>query len=62
MGGRRGSRMRNWPHFLCPFLLALVAPAVAGEKPDVHRQLLELADRQQKIFDVTNNIARGKNK
>jgi dienelactone hydrolase len=40
--------MRNLLYLLCPFLLALPAPAVAGEKPDLHRQLLDLADLRQK--------------
>lgn len=30
--------------------------------PDIQRELNELAGRQQKIFEVTNNIARGKNR
>jgi dienelactone hydrolase len=33
---------------LCPCLLAVAAPAFAGEKPDLHQQLLDLAERQQK--------------
>jgi dienelactone hydrolase len=40
--------MRRLPRFLYPFLLALPAPALAGEKSDLHQQLLELADRQQR--------------
>jgi dienelactone hydrolase/pimeloyl-ACP methyl ester carboxylesterase len=40
-------RMRSLPRFLCPFLVALAAPALAGPKADLHRQLLDLADRQQ---------------
>jgi dienelactone hydrolase len=42
------ARMRSLPLFLCPFLLALTAPSFAAEKPDLHQQLLDLADRQQK--------------
>ena len=30
--------------------------------PDIQRELNDLAQRQQKIFDITNNIARGKNR
>ena len=30
--------------------------------PDIQKELAGLALRQQKIFEVTNNIARGKNK
>jgi hypothetical protein len=30
--------------------------------PEIQKELNDLAVRQQKIFDVTNNIARGKNK
>ena len=33
---------------LCPILLASAFPAHAAEKPDLHQQLLELADHQQK--------------
>ncbi|HYV38736.1 MAG TPA: acetylxylan esterase [Gemmataceae bacterium] len=33
--------------FLCPFLLALATPAHAGDKSNLHQQLLDLADRQQ---------------
>ena len=29
--------------------------------PDIQKELAELAQRQLKIFDVTNNIAKGKN-
>ncbi len=40
--------MTNPYRFLCLFLLACVSPALAGEKSDLHQQLLEMADRQQK--------------
>jgi hypothetical protein len=30
--------------------------------PDIQKELTDLAQRQQKIFEVTNNIARGKNR
>ena len=30
--------------------------------PDIQRELGDLASRQQKIFEVTNNIYRGKNR
>jgi dienelactone hydrolase len=40
--------MRSLPQLLCPLLLATVAPVFAGEKPELHQQLLNLADHQQK--------------
>jgi dienelactone hydrolase len=42
------SRIRSLPPFLCPFVLAFAVPAFAGEKSDLHQQLLDLADHQQK--------------
>jgi hypothetical protein len=30
--------------------------------PDIQKELGDLARRQQKIFDATNDIARGKNR
>lgn len=42
------SPLRSLPPFLCTFLLAFSAPASAGEKPDLHQQLLDRAERQQK--------------
>src|SRR5262249_27734910 len=42
------SRMRRLPPFLCPLLLALSTPALAGDKSDLHQQLLDLAGRQQR--------------
>jgi hypothetical protein len=30
--------------------------------PDIHKELADLAQRQQKIFSITNDIYRGKNK
>jgi len=41
------SRIWNLPRFLCLFLLACTAPAWADQKPTLHQQLLDLADRQQ---------------
>lgn len=41
------SRIRSLPQLLCPLLLAIATPAFAAEKPDLHQQLLDLADRQQ---------------
>jgi hypothetical protein len=32
-----------------------------ASEPDIQKELGELAQRQLKIFDVTNNIAKGKN-
>ena len=32
-----------------------------ASEPDIQKELGELAQRQMKIFDVTNNIAKGKN-
>jgi dienelactone hydrolase len=40
--------MGNLYRFVSLFLLAFQSPALAGPKPDLHQQLLELADRQQK--------------
>jgi dienelactone hydrolase len=40
--------MRSLPPCLCASLLAFAAPTSAGPKADLHRQLLDLADRQQK--------------
>src|SRR5437879_3321976 len=40
--------MRSQCRVLCAYLLALAAPAFADEKLDLHRQLLKMADRQQK--------------
>jgi hypothetical protein len=31
-------------------------------QPDIQKELQDLADRQKKIFEVTNSIARGKNR
>jgi cephalosporin-C deacetylase-like acetyl esterase len=42
------SPMRTLLRFLGACLLACAVPAFAGEKPDLHRQLLDRADRQQK--------------
>lgn len=42
------SRMIRRLFILCPLLLTFAVPAFAGERPDVHQQLLDLADRQQK--------------
>jgi hypothetical protein len=33
--------------FLCPILMAVATPALAGEKAGLHQQLLDLADLQQ---------------
>src|SRR5262245_66039619 len=41
-------RMRRLRSVICPFLLALSVPALAGEKTDLHQQFLDLAGRQQK--------------
>ena len=30
--------------------------------PDIQKELKDLSDRQEKIFEVTNNIYRGKNR
>ena len=35
-------------------------PGEQANDPDIHKELENLAQRQQKIFEVTNNIARGK--
>jgi hypothetical protein len=32
-----------------------------ASEPDIKKELDDLAQRQLKIFDVTNNIAKGKN-
>jgi dienelactone hydrolase len=40
--------MRRLDRFLVAFLLAFASPALSGEKSDLHQQLLDLADRQQK--------------
>jgi hypothetical protein len=37
-------------------------PGEQANDPDVQKELSNLAQRQQKIFTITNNIARGKNK
>jgi hypothetical protein len=37
-------------------------PGEQANDPDIQRELAELAQRQQKIFGITNNIAREKNK
>ena len=39
--------MTHLYRLLCPILLASALPAYSAEKPDLHQQLLELADRQQ---------------
>ncbi len=36
-------------------------PGEQAEDPDIQKELAELAQRQMKIFDATNNIAKGKN-
>src|SRR5436305_2459395 len=41
-------RMPGLPRFLLALLLASPASAFAGQKPDLHQQLLDLAERQQK--------------
>jgi hypothetical protein len=37
-------------------------PGEQASDPDIQKELANLARRQQKIFEVTNNIARGKNR
>jgi hypothetical protein len=37
-------------------------PGEQAADPDIVKELGGLAQRQQKIFEVTNKIARGKNK
>ena len=33
-----------------------------AEDPDIKKEVVDLAQREQKIFDVTNDIYRGKNR
>lgn len=42
------SQLRSLPRFICAFLFAFAAPVIAAEKPDLHQQLLDRAERQQK--------------
>ena len=37
-------------------------PGEQANDPDIQKELANLAQRQQKIFSITNNIARGNNK
>jgi len=37
-------------------------PGEQANDPDIQKELANLAQRQQKIFSITNNIHRGKNK
>jgi hypothetical protein len=46
-GGTMKSRMRGLPRPLWALPLACAAPASAGQQPDLCRQLLDLAGRQQ---------------
>ncbi len=47
--GKMTSRPRNFARMFSCLLVTLAVPALsAGEKPDLHQQLLELASRQQK--------------